>query len=210
MVSHRARRSGAVTLAAGLLLATRPVGRGRRSGTLTLMTHDSFYLPEAVIESFEAAHGVDLRLLPAGDAGAMVNQAILTADRPLADVLFGVDNTFLSRALEADIFEPYASSRAGGRARASCSWTPSTGSRPSTSVDVCLNLDRAAFAEGGLPRPDDASRTWPTRPWRACWWSRTRPPPRRAWPSCWPPWPHFGEDPRPAGRPTGPTCATTT
>jgi thiamine transport system substrate-binding protein len=39
----------------------------------------------------------------------MVNQAILTRDAPLADVLFGVDNTFLSRALEAGIFEPYRS-----------------------------------------------------------------------------------------------------
>ena len=77
--------------------------------TVTLMTHDSFWLPEGTFEAFEAEHGVTVQLLPAGDAGAMVNQAILTADAPLADVLFGVDNTFLSRALEAGIFEPHTS-----------------------------------------------------------------------------------------------------
>jgi thiamine transport system substrate-binding protein len=39
----------------------------------------------------------------------MLNKAILSKDAPLADVLFGVDNTFMSRALKAGIFEPYAS-----------------------------------------------------------------------------------------------------
>ena len=46
-------------------------------------------------------------MIPAQDAGSAVNQAILTRDDPLADVLYGVDNTFLSRALEAGIFDPY-------------------------------------------------------------------------------------------------------
>ena len=137
-------------LTVALLLVTAPVVAQERR--LTLMTHDSFYLPDAVIESFEAAHDVDLQLLPAGDAGSMVNQAILTAERPLADVLYGIDNTFLSRALAADIFEPYRSPElaavppelqldAEGRV---------------TPIDVghvCLNLDRAAFEEGGLPAP---------------------------------------------------------
>ena len=43
-------------------------------------------------------------MLKGGDAGAMVNQAILTKSNPLGDVLYGVDNTFLSRALDAGIF----------------------------------------------------------------------------------------------------------
>jgi ABC-type thiamine transport system substrate-binding protein len=55
--------------------------------TLTVMAHDSFALPDDVIEAFESEHGARLEILRAGDAGSMVNQAILTADRPLADVL---------------------------------------------------------------------------------------------------------------------------
>ena len=120
--------------------------------TVTLMTHDSFLLPEGTFEAFEAEHGVTVQLLRSGDAGSMVNQAILTAENPLADVLFGVDNTFLSRALDAGIFEPYVSPAlenvppelqldAEGRV---------------TPIDVgfvCLNLDRAAFEDGGLPWP---------------------------------------------------------
>ena len=50
--------------------------------------------------------GITVKVLQAGDAGAMVNQAILTKDKPQGDVLFGVDNTFLvararQRALRA-------------------------------------------------------------------------------------------------------------
>ena len=96
---------------------------------------------------------MDLQLLPAGDAGAMVNQAILTADRPLADVLFGVDNTFLSRALEADLFEPYASSELAA-VPAELQLDPEQRVTPMDVGHVCLNLDRAAFEEGGLPRPE--------------------------------------------------------
>jgi thiamine transport system substrate-binding protein len=121
--------------------------------TLTLMTHDSFALPDEVIEAFEAAHGADLQILPAGDAGSMVNQAILTVDDPLADVLFGVDNTFLSRALAADLFEPYASP-ALEHVPTELRLDREHRVTPIDVGDVCLNIDRAVFAERGLPEID--------------------------------------------------------
>ncbi len=71
------------------------------------MTHDSFAIAESLMDRFEAQKGVSVEVLKNGDAGSIVNQAILTRDNPLADVLYGVDNTFLSRALEAGIFAPY-------------------------------------------------------------------------------------------------------
>ena len=43
----------------------------------------------------------------AGDTGTMVSKAVLTAGNPEGDVMFGVDNTFLSRVVDADVFEPY-------------------------------------------------------------------------------------------------------
>ena len=104
---ERSRITLAIAVSALAVALAAPAAAQER--TLTLMTHDSFFLPEGAIEAFEVANDVDVRLLPAGDAGAMVNQAILTADQPLADVLYGVDNTFVSRALAADIFEPYRS-----------------------------------------------------------------------------------------------------
>ncbi len=78
-------------------------------GVITLVTHDSFALSEGTLEAFTAQTGIRVELLQAGDTGQMVSQAILTAGNPLGDVMFGVDNTFLARALNADLFEAYQS-----------------------------------------------------------------------------------------------------
>ncbi len=151
--SHRLRALPATMMAATALVAVTTAATAQAE-TLTLMTHDSFYLPDAVIEAFEAEHDVRLEVLPSGDAGAMVNQAILTADRPLADVLFGVDNTFLSRALAAGIFEPYTSP-ALEVVPADLVLDAEHRVTPIDTADVCLNIDRVAFAEEDLPIPDD-------------------------------------------------------
>ncbi len=80
--------------------------------TVTVITHDSFAIGEETIKTFEAENNAKVVFLQGGDAGSLLNQAVLTRDAPLADVLFGVDNTFLSRALDADIFEVLSIARA--------------------------------------------------------------------------------------------------
>lgn len=79
------------------------------SGTLTVVTHDSFNLSEELLAEFEEAHDVTVQLLPKGDAGSMLTSLILTKGNPEGDVAFGVDNTFLSRALDEGVFEEYES-----------------------------------------------------------------------------------------------------
>ena len=77
--------------------------------TVTLLTHDSFNLSPETLEAFTAQTGVTVEQLAVGDAGQLVAEAVLTAGSPLGDVLFGIDNTFLQRGLDAGIFEPYRS-----------------------------------------------------------------------------------------------------
>src|SRR5690606_23257689 len=60
--------------------------------TLTVMTHDSFSISEDVIKQFESENNVDVVFLQGGDAGSMLNKAILAKNAPLSDILFGVDN----------------------------------------------------------------------------------------------------------------------
>lgn len=81
-----------------------------QSDRVRLMVHDSFYVSDSVWETFTAETGITVEVLAVGDAGAMVSQAILTKDRPLADVMFGIDTTFLQRGLDAELFLPYRSS----------------------------------------------------------------------------------------------------
>ena len=76
---------------------------------LKVMTHDSFEVSKSIIEQYESENEVKVVFIKSGDAGAMLNRAILTGAVPEADVLYGVDNTYLSRAIEAGIFEPYQS-----------------------------------------------------------------------------------------------------
>jgi thiamine transport system substrate-binding protein len=116
------------------------------------MTHDSFAVSEEVLKSFEEANNARVVLLPSGDAGAMLNKAILTKDAPLADVLFGVDNTFLSRALQADIYEPYVSPELGNIPD-EYKLDPSNRALPVDYGDVCINYDKAYFAEKNLTVP---------------------------------------------------------
>ena len=116
------------------------------------MTHDSFSISEAVLQQFEAESGVTVELLAAGDAGSMLNQLILTADAPLGDVVFGIDNTFLSRALAADLLLPYAAAPTADLLD-SLMLDDSRRLIPVDYGDVCLNYDVAYFAERELAPP---------------------------------------------------------
>jgi thiamine transport system substrate-binding protein len=116
------------------------------------MTHDSFDISEEVLTAFESEHNATVEILKAGDAGVVLNQAILSKDNPLADVLYGVDNTLLGRALEAGIFEPYESpllEQVPDRFEVDEQHRVT----PVDYGDVCLNYDKAWFESEGLEPP---------------------------------------------------------
>ena len=140
------------SLAAWLLLPSMIQARE----TLTLMTHDSFNVSKKLIQEFEQQNQVKLQVFKAGDAGAALVQAILSKENPLADVFFGIDNTFFSRALQADIFEPYASPKL---ADIDDQFKLDRENRllPVDYGDVCLNYDKAWFIKKGLAPPTDLS-----------------------------------------------------
>jgi len=120
--------------------------------TLTLVTHDSFDVSDGVLEAFTDETGIGVELLAAGDAGSLVNQAVLTRGAPQGDVLFGVDSTFLSRALENDLFVPYESP-ALEDVDPSLVLDPEHRVTPVDTGDVCLNYDVQGLAERGLEPP---------------------------------------------------------
>jgi thiamine transport system substrate-binding protein len=122
------------------------------STELTVMTHDSFAVSQDVIQAFEQANNLKVTFLASGDAGAALNKAILTKDAPLADVFYGVDNTFISRALNADIFETYQSPVLA-KIPAAFQLDPSHRLSPVDYGDVCINYDKVYFAGKNLPVP---------------------------------------------------------
>jgi len=73
---------------------------------LTVLTHSSFSASKEVIAAFEAESGARLRFVEGGDAGETLGKAILAKGNPVADVIFGIDNTFSAGPSAADILEP--------------------------------------------------------------------------------------------------------
>ncbi|MGD8454739.1 MAG: thiamine ABC transporter substrate-binding protein [Anaerolineales bacterium] len=120
--------------------------------TLTVMTHDSFEISEEVLAAFEERYGVTVQLLNAGDTGTAVNKAVLIAGDPKIDVFYGVDNTFLSRALDEGIFEPYESPLLADIPD-SFKLDPENRALPVDYGDVCLNYDIAYFEDNDLTVP---------------------------------------------------------
>jgi thiamine transport system substrate-binding protein len=144
-----------------LVIPTLPAATQDAGTTLRVVTHDSFTYTESVMEQFTADTGITVEVLPSGDAGAMLNQSILSRENPLGDVMFGVDNTFLGRALENDIFVPYESPLLED---VSEDFILDEEHRvtPIDYGDVCLNYDVAYFEENDLEVPE--SLLWLTEP----------------------------------------------
>ncbi|MEX1006894.1 MAG: thiamine ABC transporter substrate-binding protein [Acidimicrobiia bacterium] len=121
--------------------------------TITLVAHDSFGVSKPVLAAFTKQTGVKVKLLQSGDAGEVLNQAILTKDHPVGDVLFGVDNTFLGRALDEGIFETYAPV-ALSKVPAEFQLDATHHLTPIDHGDVCINYDKQWFAKEKVAVPE--------------------------------------------------------
>jgi len=122
--------------------------------TVRVLTHDSFDVDVDVVAAYEQEHNLRIEFIAMGDAGSVVNQAILTRDAPQGDVLFGVDTTFLSRAIDAELFVSYRSPRLDA---VDTRYLVDDEHRvtPIDVGDVCLNVDIEWFDNAGLPLPTD-------------------------------------------------------
>ncbi|MDI3406037.1 thiamine ABC transporter substrate-binding protein [Streptomyces cavernicola] len=120
--------------------------------TVTLVTHSSFNVSPDVLKEFEKKSGYKVKVLKGGDAGEVVNKAVLSKGNPQGDVLFGVDNTLLSRAVDNDLFTPY---EAKGLDQVMPEYRVDEKHHvtPVDSGDICVNYDKKYFADKKLAPP---------------------------------------------------------
>ncbi|MFM8969224.1 MAG: thiamine ABC transporter substrate binding subunit, partial [Actinomycetota bacterium] len=147
----RFRHAGPLALIVAMLLAS--CGGADEPVTLTLLAHDSFTPSEGIFDQFTADTGIRVQVVRSGDAGTLVTKAVLAAGNPEADVLWGVDNTLLSRTLDADVFLPYVSVHRSDLDAAAVALAPNGEVTPVDSGDVCINYDKAWFAERSITPP---------------------------------------------------------
>jgi thiamine transport system substrate-binding protein len=142
----------AVVVLAGAGVVAPPSVAAPKPTTITLVTHDAFAVSKPVLRAFERQSGITVKILQAGDAGAALNQVILTKSNPIGDAFFGVDNTFLTRALDAGVFAKYAPA-ALKTVPAEYQLDASHRLTPIDHGDVCINYDKVWFAQHQLAVP---------------------------------------------------------
>ncbi|MDQ6524763.1 thiamine ABC transporter substrate-binding protein [Nocardioides sp. LHD-245] len=164
MLTGRLRGLGLAALTTSALLASgcSLIGSesdGDRAGdraedtTVTLVTHESFAIPDELVAAFEKDTGYDLRISKLEDAGALTNELVLTKSNPVGDVVFGVDNTFATRAVDEGVFASYAPTLPAGADAYELSGDEDDALTPVDTGSVCVNVDDAWFEGEGVPAP---------------------------------------------------------
>ena len=127
---------------------------GGADDSVTLVTHDSWAMPDQVVEAFEEETGYRLEVVPSGDAGALTNKLVLTKDNPIGDAVYGIDNTFATRAVDEGVLDPYQVPDLPGSAeRLRLEGAAGDALTPVDWGDVCVNVDEVWFAERDLTPP---------------------------------------------------------
>ncbi|CAN5186685.1 thiamine ABC transporter substrate-binding protein [soil metagenome] len=120
---------------------------------VVVATHDSWNMSKAVLQEFTQQTGYDVVVRPSGDAGALTNKLVLTKGSPIADVVYGIDNTFASRAVEEGVLAPYTPERNVGEDLEPQEPDVREQVTPVDFSDVCVNVDDTWFAENDLAPP---------------------------------------------------------
>lgn len=161
------RRAGAGALAAttGLMLlagcslgtgadrADEGSGANAEGKEVVVATHDSWNMSKKVLDAFTEQTGYTLKIQPSGDAGALTNKLVLTKGSPIADVVYGIDNTFASRAVDEGVLTDYTPDPNPGEKFEPQDPTTAGQVTPVDYSDVCVNVDDTWFEKNDVPPP---------------------------------------------------------
>ncbi len=125
-------------------------GKSGDATTINVLVHDSFNIPDELIEQFEKDSGYKVVTTSPGDAGVVVNQLILSKDNPTVDAVYGVENFSVAKAVDAGVFAPYTSANLPESAQ---QYVLDEALTPIDMGDVCVNVDHAWFKDNGVAEP---------------------------------------------------------
>jgi thiamine transport system substrate-binding protein len=151
--------AGLLALLLGMVLAGcgSDEGSGKKTTvagkTVTIATHDSWAMSKQVIGEFEKRTGITVKIQTHGDAGELTNKLVLTKDHPLADGVFGIDNTFASRAVDEGVLDRYDAQQPASAKQFALDGDAAHYLTPIDYGDVCVNVDDTWFAKKHLAPP---------------------------------------------------------
>jgi thiamine transport system substrate-binding protein len=128
---------------------------GARAKTVVVATHDSWAMSKSVLKEFSARTGYSVRVQPNGDVGELTNKLVLTKGSPIADMAYGIDNTFASRAVDEGVLARYTPRHQASSAAAYRLADPKEAAAltPVDYGDVCVNVDDVWFRKHRLAPP---------------------------------------------------------
>lgn len=121
--------------------------------SVTIMTHDSFNVPEELVTAFEEETGYSVTTTSPGDAGAVLNQLILQKDNPTVDGVYGIDNYSAETLLAEDMLTPHDADLGSADQFTVASDTEGH-LAPIDHGQVCVNMDNEWFEAEGLAPPE--------------------------------------------------------
>lgn len=128
-------------------------GLAEGDGTVVLLTHSDFYLPEEVVAAFEDETGYTLEVRPNDGVGTLANLVSAQAGAPTGDVVFGIDNTFGSRVLDSGAVAAYPGELPDGVEDDALPGDDAGAFVPVDNGNVCVNVDDTWFADNDLEPP---------------------------------------------------------
>ncbi len=102
----------AVLLFAGCTLQPQDGRLRQEKSALTIYTYDSmvseYGLGPKVVPKFEAKCNCMVKMVAKGDAGQVLSTLILEKNNPKADLVIGIDNSLVSRAIDSGVVEKFS------------------------------------------------------------------------------------------------------
>ena len=120
---------------------------------VTIATHDSWAMTKEVLAEFTRETGITVKTQQHGDAGELTNKLVLTKDHPLADGVFGIDNTFASRAVDEGVLQEYDAHQPASAKAFALAGDAAHYLTPIDYGDVCVNIDDTWFAQHHVAPP---------------------------------------------------------
>jgi thiamine transport system substrate-binding protein len=137
--------------------SSEPIRQQADNKTVRLLAYDSFTPPKEVWEEFTNETGITVEVLLKGDTGTMLNTAILAKDAPFADVIWGIDSAFASRAISSQVLRPHELSIAA----LDPALAPTDGADvllPVDTSEVCVNADTRVIPTAASLTLDDLTK----------------------------------------------------
>ena len=121
-------------------------------GTLKILTYDIAGFSDELIAQFTDATGVQVEFIRTDDAGGILDQMMLTKSAPLADLMIGLDNTYLPTAIQNCLLMEHSVSNESFTTT-SMEFYDGPLALPFDEGDVCLNYDEDALAAANMSVP---------------------------------------------------------